>query len=50
MLGVRGNQIRMGIYAAGDVPVHREEIYARIHENVDPEIDQVGGESPTDNL
>ena len=38
VLGVRGNQIRMGIHAPAEVPVHREEIYDRIHENVDPEI------------
>ena len=38
MLGVRGNQIRMGIHAPAEVPVHREEVYDRIHENVDREI------------
>ena len=48
MLGVRGNQIRMGIHAPADVPVYRQEIYDRIHENVDREIDEVGHESPTE--
>ena len=38
VLGVRGNQIRMGIHAPAEVPVHREEVYDRIHENVDREI------------
>jgi carbon storage regulator len=48
VLGVRGNQIRMGIYAPAEVPMHREEIYDRIHENVDREIVKDGDESPTE--
>ena len=48
MLGVRGNQIRMGIHAPAEVPVHREEIYDRVHENVDREIVKDGDESPTE--
>ena len=50
VLGVRGNQIRMGIHAPAEVPVHRQEIYDRIHENVDPEIGKVGDESLSENL
>lgn len=42
VLGVRGTQVRLGINAPKDIPVHREEIYYKIkHE-------QSGGAAPGD--
>jgi carbon storage regulator len=32
VLGVKGNQVRLGVGAPKDVAVHREEIYKRIEE------------------
>jgi carbon storage regulator len=55
VLGVRDSQVRIGINAPKDVPVHREEIYYRIkHEQEmsgsQPDSNAEGNDSPEEEI
>jgi carbon storage regulator len=47
ILNARGNQVRIGVDASKDTPVHREEIYQRMQQE-QPTEDTVTATEPTD--
>ena len=49
VLGVKGNQVRLGVVADKDIPVHREEIFERYKRGDKPPIKNLPSVKPTRN-
>jgi len=42
VMNVQGNRVRLGIEAPKSCPVHREEVYLRIHPDAESETPETG--------